>query len=431
MIAAALVDGVDAAIAAAPVTDTDQAGRGEGGRAERRARDARPLGLWAVQTPQVFRRAALERALDVPDEVLAQATDDAWLVERAGGRVVVVEAPRENLKVTTPLDLALAELLDRSPALTHRLSTGELPARIATICSPTTTSTYAPTSSTRPRPSTSRPPTWSATARSPTSAGSPSWASPSTSTASARRSRCGSTRLWREFAHDDLDEYCGFVREETDLRLGIEADFIPGGEDRMANLLEAHDFDYVVGSVHFLRDESLDMEEYSVWSTTRSAEEIWRRYFQTLGEAARSGLFDILAHPDLVKVWGPDRPRPGGRPAPLLRAGDRGHRGVGDRGGGLHGGPAQARPGDLPRAGVPRDVRGSRRAGRALQRRPPSRRTWGPTTSRRSSCWSAWACASCACSSAARGAWSRSARDRAMSLSGIGYDCHRFAAGGD
>ena len=68
-------------------------------------------GLWAVQTPQVFRRAALERALDVPDDVLAQATDDAWLVERAGGRVVVVEAPRENLKVTTPLDLALAELL--------------------------------------------------------------------------------------------------------------------------------------------------------------------------------------------------------------------------------------------------------------------------------------------------------------------------------
>ena len=61
--------------------------------------------LWAVQTPQVFRRAALERALDVPDEVLAQATDDAWLIERAGGRVGVVESSRENLKVTTPHDL--------------------------------------------------------------------------------------------------------------------------------------------------------------------------------------------------------------------------------------------------------------------------------------------------------------------------------------
>jgi 2-C-methyl-D-erythritol 4-phosphate cytidylyltransferase len=70
-------------------------------------------GLWAVQTPQVFRRAALERALDVSDEVLAKATDDAWLLERLGGRVAVMAAGGENLKVTTPLDLVLAELLLR------------------------------------------------------------------------------------------------------------------------------------------------------------------------------------------------------------------------------------------------------------------------------------------------------------------------------
>src|SRR5665213_1869693 len=57
----------------------------------------------------------------------------------------------------------------------------------------------------------------------------------------------------------ELDEYCEFVREETDLRLGIEADFVPGGEDRMAALLEARDFDYVIGSVHFLRDAAVDM----------------------------------------------------------------------------------------------------------------------------------------------------------------------------
>jgi histidinol-phosphatase (PHP family) len=121
--------------------------------------------------------------------------------------------------------------------------------------------------------------------------------------------------LWREFAHDDIDEYCRFVREETDLRLGIEADFIPGAEDRIANLLEARDFDYVVGSVHFLADHALDMDDYSIWSPThpsRSAEDIWREYFRTLGEAARSGLFDILAHPDLVKVWGRERPLPEG-----------------------------------------------------------------------------------------------------------------------
>jgi histidinol-phosphatase (PHP family) len=122
--------------------------------------------------------------------------------------------------------------------------------------------------------------------------------------------------FWLANARDDLDEYCGFVREETDLRLGIEADFVPGGEDRMANLLEARDFDYVIGAVHFLRDEAVDMEDYSVWDANpthpHSAEEIWRRYFQTLGEAARSGLFDVLAHPDLVKVWGRERPLPAG-----------------------------------------------------------------------------------------------------------------------
>jgi histidinol-phosphatase (PHP family) len=114
--------------------------------------------------------------------------------------------------------------------------------------------------------------------------------------------------FWQRYAHDDLDEYCAFVRERTDLRLGIEADFVPGAEDRMANLLDGRDFDYVIGSVHFLREGALDMDEYSVWGSGRSAEEIWRRYFQTVGESARSGLFDVIAHPDLVKIWSPAGP---------------------------------------------------------------------------------------------------------------------------
>jgi len=118
--------------------------------------------------------------------------------------------------------------------------------------------------------------------------------------------------LWQEFAIDDLDAYCEFVVDRTDLRLGIEADFVPGGEDRMANLLDERAFDYVIGSIHFLREESIDMDDYSVWDRGHSPDEIWRRYFQTLAEAARSGLFDILAHPDLVKVWGSERPLPEG-----------------------------------------------------------------------------------------------------------------------
>jgi histidinol-phosphatase (PHP family) len=118
--------------------------------------------------------------------------------------------------------------------------------------------------------------------------------------------------FWIENARDDLAEYCAFVRGRTDLRLGIEADFVPGHEEQLAELLGGYDFDYVVGAVHFLREEAVDMDSYSVWDAGRSPEEIWRGYFQTLGEAAASGLFDVLAHPDLVKVWGRGRPRPDG-----------------------------------------------------------------------------------------------------------------------
>jgi 2-C-methyl-D-erythritol 4-phosphate cytidylyltransferase len=99
----------DGAIAAMPVTDTIKRVDGHGAVRETLERSE----LWAVQTPQVFRRAALERALDVPTHELARATDDAWLVERAGGRVIVVRASAENLKVTSPLDLRVAELLLR------------------------------------------------------------------------------------------------------------------------------------------------------------------------------------------------------------------------------------------------------------------------------------------------------------------------------
>jgi histidinol-phosphatase (PHP family) len=117
--------------------------------------------------------------------------------------------------------------------------------------------------------------------------------------------------FWRANAVDDLDRYVGFVREETDLRLGIEADYLAGREDRMGNLLEAHEWDYVVGSVHFLGDHAVDIDdETDVWKHEVSAERVWRRYFETLAQSALCGLFDIIAHPDLVKVWGSGRPLP-------------------------------------------------------------------------------------------------------------------------
>ena len=115
--------------------------------------------------------------------------------------------------------------------------------------------------------------------------------------------------FWEEQARDDLAAYCEFVRT-TPLRLGLEADFVPGREDRLATLLDSHDFDYVVGSVHFIGDVAVDHDGFDAWESEGDPDAVWRRYFETLAEAARSGLFDILAHPDLVKVWGSGRPLP-------------------------------------------------------------------------------------------------------------------------
>jgi 2-C-methyl-D-erythritol 4-phosphate cytidylyltransferase len=95
-------------IAATPVTDTIKQADGEGGVDRTLDRS----GLWAVQTPQAFRADALRKALADPDS-LPDASDDAMLVERQGGRVVIHPASVDNLKVTTPVDLRVAELLLR------------------------------------------------------------------------------------------------------------------------------------------------------------------------------------------------------------------------------------------------------------------------------------------------------------------------------
>jgi len=112
---AKLLDRPDAAavIAAAPLTDTIKRGSesrpasGAGDVAETMNRDE----LWAAQTPQVFRAAALREALNTDPKRLATATDDAMLVEQAGGTVLIHPSPAENIKVTTAMDLRIAELL--------------------------------------------------------------------------------------------------------------------------------------------------------------------------------------------------------------------------------------------------------------------------------------------------------------------------------
>lgn len=102
-------EGVDAVVVGAPLSDTVKEVADDGRTVSRTLPRSR---LWAAQTPQIFRREVLERVLaDASDELLAAATDDAWLVEHAGGTVHVVPAQGINLKVTTPTDLHVAELV--------------------------------------------------------------------------------------------------------------------------------------------------------------------------------------------------------------------------------------------------------------------------------------------------------------------------------
>ncbi len=98
---------VTGVIAAAPVTDTIK----EASRSRRVLRTPERERMWAVQTPQAFRTEPLRDAIDSHPDQLGTVTDDAMLVERAGGEVLIHAASPENLKVTTPLDLRIAEMV--------------------------------------------------------------------------------------------------------------------------------------------------------------------------------------------------------------------------------------------------------------------------------------------------------------------------------
>ncbi len=100
-------DDADAVTAASPITDTVKRTDEEGLVATTIERER----LWAIETPQLFRRDVLAGALEVPVQVLREATDETSLVERAGGTTRVVQSPAPNLKVTWPSDLRLAELI--------------------------------------------------------------------------------------------------------------------------------------------------------------------------------------------------------------------------------------------------------------------------------------------------------------------------------
>jgi histidinol-phosphatase (PHP family) len=108
--------------------------------------------------------------------------------------------------------------------------------------------------------------------------------------------------------NSDLPAYINMVKENAALspvsvKLGIEADYVPGHEKELESLLAPYQFDFVTGSVHFIDgwgfDNPAELEGYS----SRDIDGIYVRYFDLIQQAALTGLFDIMSHPDLVKKF--------------------------------------------------------------------------------------------------------------------------------
>jgi histidinol-phosphatase (PHP family) len=111
-----------------------------------------------------------------------------------------------------------------------------------------------------------------------------------------------------EWEHDyyieDVERCRGRYAADIAIRLSTEADFIPGHEKELETILRRYDWDYVIGSVHFLDDWGFDDGRYTARFAEFDVDSLYQRYFETVAASAETGLFDTIGHSDLIKKFG-------------------------------------------------------------------------------------------------------------------------------
>ncbi len=251
-------------------------------------------GLVAAQTPQAFAADVLRAALA---GAIESASDCASLVEARGGRVKAVEGDPRLKKVTTAQDLLAVEAMLAEEAATTMIVDYHMHLR-----DEAGTITFTPEAV--------RPFLATALARGVDEIGFTEHVYYFRQTA----------EMWdvpylSERCVYDLDDYCDAVleakRQGLPVKLGLEVDYVGEQQARLAELLEPYPFDFLLGSVHWLDGMPVDMSP-GVWEVM-TVDEGWERYIYALCELAVSKTVDVLAHPDLAKIFGR-------RPDPVLLA---------------------------------------------------------------------------------------------------------------
>jgi histidinol-phosphatase (PHP family) len=126
--------------------------------------------------------------------------------------------------------------------------------------------------------------------------------------ADARDPELGMAEWEHAFYIEDVERCRSRYARDITIRLSIEADYIPGHERTLENILRRTDWDYVIGSVHFIDDWGFDDSRYLAGYDTWDIDALYERYFDLVGASAETGLFDTIGHADLVKKFG-HRPR--------------------------------------------------------------------------------------------------------------------------